>query len=116
MCDTRHTKVPVLHSPALWGWLKSDSGNPFGLNYQRRPLHATNLYTADAKRAAGVSANDVRRIYSAQNSANIAEHWGQRAVAEGVLPLHCPFIIACRFIVSVSIVFVHDAHYDYVVM
>ena len=28
--------------------------------------------------------------------------WRQRAVAEGVLPLPCPFIIACRFIVSVS--------------
>ena len=27
--------------------------NPFGLNYQRRPLHATNLYTTDARRAAG---------------------------------------------------------------
>ena len=23
-------------------------GNPFGLNYQRSPLHATNVYTADA--------------------------------------------------------------------
>ncbi len=41
--------------------------------------------------------------------------WRQRAVAEGVLPLPCPFIIGCRFIVSVSSMFVHDAHYDYVV-
>ena len=65
----------VLPSPVLWGWLKSDSGrNPFGLNYQRRSLHATNLYTADARRAAGISANAVRRIYSAHNSANVAEH------------------------------------------
>ena len=75
MCDARHTNVPVLPSPALWGWLKSDSGgNHFGLNYQRRPLHATNLYIADARRAAGVSANAVRRIYCSQNDANVAEH------------------------------------------
>ena len=79
-CDTVYSflccrKRSVLPSPALWGWLKSDSGgNPFGLNYQRRRLHATNLYTADARRAAGVSANAVRRIDSAQNSANVAEH------------------------------------------
>ena len=38
-------------------------GNHFGLNYQRRPLHATNVYTADARRAAGASANAVHRIY-----------------------------------------------------
>ena len=49
-------------------------GNPSGLNYQRRPLHATNLYTADARRAAGASANAVHRIYNAQNSANVVEH------------------------------------------
>ena len=49
-------------------------GNPFGMNYQRRPLHATNVYTADAKRAAGASANAVHSIYNAQNFANVAEH------------------------------------------
>ena len=67
--------VPILPSPVLWGWLTSDSGwKPFGPNYQRRPQHATNLYTADARRAAGASATAVHRIYSAHNSANEAEH------------------------------------------
>ena len=42
--------------------------------------------------------------------------WRQRVAAEGVLPLPCPVFIACRFIVSVSSLFVHDAHHDYVVM
>ena len=42
--------------------------------------------------------------------------WRQCAVTEGVLHLPCPFFIACCFIVSVSSLFVHDAHYDYVVM
>ena len=41
--------------------------------------------------------------------------WRQRAVAEGMLPFSCPFFIAFRFIVSISSLFVHDAHYDYVV-
>ena len=67
--------VPVLPSPALWGGSHLiRGGNSSGLNYQRRSLHATNLYTADARRAACASANAVHRIYNAQNSANVAEH------------------------------------------
>ncbi len=42
--------------------------------------------------------------------------WRQRALTDGVLPLPCPFFIACRFIVTVSSLFVHDAHYYYVVV
>ena len=59
-------------------------------------MHATNVYTADARRAAGASANDVHRIYNAQNSANVADH----------------VVTTC----SISSLFVHDAHYYYVVM
>ena len=75
------------------------NGNPFGLNYQRRPLHATNVYTADARRAAGASANAVHWIYSAQNFANVAEHvattcssWRYVAIFLSILhriPFHC---------------------------
>ena len=57
---------------------------------------ATKVYTADAGRAAGTSANDVHRISSAQNSANVADH----------------VATTC----SISSLFVHDAHYYYVVM
>ena len=53
------------------------------------------MYTLDA-RAAGASANDVHRIYSAQNSANVADH----------------VATTC----SISSLFVHDAHYYYVVV
>ena len=45
--------------------------------------------------------------------ANVAE---QRTVAEGMLPFSCPFLIVFRFIVSIFNVFVHDAHYDYIIM
>ena len=56
-------------SSCTLGWLTSDSGgNPFGLNC------VPEASTADVGRAAGVSANTVRRIYSAQNSANVAEY------------------------------------------
>ena len=65
----------VLHLGEGEGWIKYDSGgHPFGLNYQSRPLHATNVYNADARRAAGFSAYAVRRIYIAQNSADVPEH------------------------------------------
>ena len=39
-----------------------------------RPLHATNVYNADSRRTADDSAHDVHRFYSAQNSANVADH------------------------------------------
>ena len=66
--------VPVLPSPALWGWLTSHSGwKPFWTEL-RRPLHATNVHTADARRTAVASANDEHHIYSAQNSANVEDH------------------------------------------
>ena len=42
--------------------------------------------------------------------------WRQRAVAECMLPFSCPLFIAFRFIVSISSLYVHDAHYDYVVI
>ena len=35
-------------------------------------MHAMNMCTAHARRAAGVSANAVHQIYNAQNSANVA--------------------------------------------
>ena len=45
-------------------------GNTCELNYQRRSLHATNLYTAEATRAADARANAVHRIY-VSNGMNI---------------------------------------------
>ena len=99
-CVWSQALTPVLPSPALWGGSHLiRNGNPFGLNYQRRPQHATNVYTADARRAAGASANAVHRIYSAQNFANVAEHaattcssWRYVAIFLCILhriPFHC---------------------------
>ena len=108
MCDARHSKRGMCGHRRLFRSLSClvlhfgggshliRRGNPFGPNYQRRPLHGTNVYTADARMAAGASANDVHRIYRAHNSTNVADH----------------VTTTC----SISSLFVHDAHYYYVVM
>ena len=89
---------PCPASSCTLGWLTSHSGwKPFWTELiEASTAYVTNVYTADARTAAGASANDVHQIYNVQNSANVADH----------------VATTC----SISSLFVHDAHYYYVVM
>ena len=107
--------VPVHVEPshALWVWLTSDSGwKPFWTELTeastacyarahcgckkgcRRPgkCRASNLQCTDLCKCSGACGGNVQLLFS------------------------CPSLIAFRFIVSITNLIVHGAHYDYVLM